>query len=164
MAQAMADGLSRHAALQQSPVTIRVPQFWPELCAADVLTMEYVEGHRAASLAIAALPQATRDELGRAMLQLFFAEVFDLGLVQTDPNFGNYLINDDGSELTLLDFGSVFELDQTVRTALCDTIVAGLINSDIRLERALVALGCLKPDAGESAKLSLIHISEPTRR
>ncbi|GIS02088.1 MAG: hypothetical protein CM15mP103_06390 [Gammaproteobacteria bacterium] len=125
----MADGLSRHAALQQSPVTIRVPQFWPELCAADVLTMEYVEGHRAASLAIAALPQATRDELGKAMLQLFFAEVFDLGLVQTDPNFGNYLINDDGSELTLLDFGSVFELDQTVRTALCDTIVAGLITA-----------------------------------
>ena len=57
MAQAMADGLSRHTALQQSPVTIRVPQFWPELCAADVLTMEYVEGHRAASLAIAALPR-----------------------------------------------------------------------------------------------------------
>ena len=167
MAQAMADGLSRHAALQQSPVTIRVPQFWPELCAADVLTMEYVEGHRAASLAIAALPQATRDELGKAMLQLFFAEVFDLGLVQTDPNFGNYLINDDGSELTLLDFGSVFELDQIVRTAVCDTIVAGLINSEIRLERALVALGCLKPDAGESAKATfkafINNLLEPLR-
>ena len=101
------------------------------------------------------------------MLQLFFAEVFDLGLVQTDPNFGNYLINDDGSELTLLDFGSVFELDQIVRTAVCDTIVAGLINSEIRLERALVALGCLKPDAGESAKATfkafINNLLEPLR-
>ena len=35
--------------------------------------MEYVEGHRAASLAIAALPQTTRDKLGKAMLRLFFA-------------------------------------------------------------------------------------------
>jgi predicted unusual protein kinase regulating ubiquinone biosynthesis (AarF/ABC1/UbiB family) len=152
MAQVMAEGLAQHEALQSAPVTLRVPHFWAELCSTSVLTMEYVEGHRAASPEVAALPQSARNALGKAMLQLFFAEVFDLGLVQTDPNFGNYLINDDGSELTLLDFGSVFELDKTVRTALCDTIIAGLTNDETRLEQALVALGCLKPDAGESAK------------
>ena len=152
MAQVMAEGLAQHEALQSAPVTLRVPHFWKELCSTNVLTMEYVEGHRAASPEVAALPQSARNELGKAMLQLFFAEVFDLGLVQTDPNFGNYLINDDGSELTLLDFGSVFELDKTVRTALCDTIIAGLTNDETRLEQALVALGCLKPDAGEGAK------------
>lgn len=152
IAQMMAEGLAQHEALQSAPVALRVPHFWAELCSINVLTMEYVEGHRAASPEVAALPQSARNALGKAMLQLFFAEVFDLGLVQTDPNFGNYLINDDGSELTLLDFGSVFELDETVRTALCDTIVAGLTNDETRLEQALVALGCLKPDAGESAK------------
>ena len=152
MAQVMAEGLAQHEALQSAPVTLRVPHFWAELCSTNVLTIEYVEGHRAASPEVAALPQSARNALGKAMLQLFFAEVFDLGLVQTDPNFGNYLINDDGSELTLLDFGSVFELDKTVRTALCDTIVAGLTNDETRLEQALIALGCLKPDAGESAK------------
>ena len=152
MAQVMAEGLAQHEALQSAPVTLRVPHFWTQFCSTNVLTMEYVEGHRAASPEVAALPQSARNELGKAMLQLFFAEVFDLGLVQTDPNFGNYLINDDGSELTLLDFGSVFELDKTVRIALCDTIIAGLTNDETRLEQALVALGCLKPDAGEGAK------------
>ena len=167
MAQVMAEGLSQHEALQESPVTLRVPQFWAELCRNNVLTMEYVEGHRAASPEVAALPQSARNELGKAMLRLFFAEVFDLGLVQTDPNFGNYLISDDGSELTLLDFGSVFELDEPVRAALCDTIVAGLSNDQARLERALVALGCLKPDAGESAKATfkafIRNLLEPLR-
>ena len=152
VAQMMAEGLAQHEALQSAPVTLRVPRFWAELCSTSVLTMEYVEGHRAASPEVAALPQSARNELGKAMLQLFFAEVFDLGLVQTDPNFGNYLINEDGSELTLLDFGSVFELDNTVRTALCDTIIAGLTSDETCLEQALVALGCLKPDAGEGAK------------
>ena len=152
MAQTMADALAKHRQLQRAPVTIRVPQFWPELCTIDVLTMEYVEGHRAASTAVATLPQPTRNELGKVILQLFFAEVFDLGLVQTDPNFGNYLINDAGTELTLLDFGSVFELDHTVQTALCNTILAGLNNDDARLEKALVQLGCLPSDAGDSAK------------
>ena len=152
MAQTMATALAEHSQLQRSPVSIRVPHFWPELCSVDVLTMEYVEGHRAASPAVATLPQPTRNELGKVILQLFFAEVFDLGLVQTDPNFGNYLINDAGTELTLLDFGSVFELDHTVQTALCNTILAGLNNDDARLEKALVQLGCLSSDAGDSAK------------
>jgi len=152
MAQTMADALAKHPQLRRAPVSIRVPQFWPELCTVDVLTMEYVDGYRAASTAVATLPQQTRNELGKVMLQLFFAEVFDLGLVQTDPNFGNYLINDAGTELTLLDFGSVFELDHTVQTALCNTILAGLNNDDARLEKALVQLGCLPSDAGDSAK------------
>ena len=167
VAKAMAEGLSQHAALQSAPVAIRIPQFWRELCSADVLTMEYIEGHRAASTEVATLSQATRNELGKVMLRLFFAEVFDLGLIQTDHNFGNYLINEDGSELTLLDFGSVFELDQTVRTALCNTIVAGLINDDARLETALVALGCLKSDAGEVARATfkafIGNLLEPLR-
>ena len=167
MAQVMAEGLAQHEALQSAPVTLRVPHFWTQFCSINVLTMEYVEGHRAASPEVAALPQSARNALGKAMLQLFFAEVFDLGLVQTDPNFGNYLINDDGSELTLLDFGSVFELDETVRTALCDTIVAGLTNDEMRLGQALVALGCLKPNAGESAKATfrafIRNLLEPLR-
>ena len=167
VAKAMADGLSQHAALQGAPVAIRIPQFWPGLCCANVLTMEYIEGHRAASTEVATLSQATRNELGKVMLRLFFAEVFDLGLVQTDPNFGNYLINDDGSELTLLDFGSVFVLDETVRATLCNTIVAGLINDDARLETALVALGCLKSDAGEVARATfkafISNLLEPLR-
>ena len=152
MAQTMRDALSQHLHVQSASVTIRVPQFWPELCRTEILTMEYVEGHSVGSAEVAALPQATRDELGKVMLQLFFAEVFDLGLVQTDPNFGNYLINDAGTELTLLDFGSVFELDQIVRAALYDTIVGGLIKDEERLEKALMQLGCLTSDAGDSAK------------
>lgn len=167
MAQTMQDALSQHPQLQRAAVTVRVPKFWPELCRPDVLTMEYVEGHRAASVEVAALPQTTRNALGRVMLQLFFAEVFDLGLVQTDPNFGNYLISETGSELTMLDFGSVFELNGPLRTALCDAIIAGLTDDETRLESALVQLGCLTPDAGESAKATfkafINNLLEPLR-
>jgi len=152
VAEAMADALRQHPVLQQSSVSVRVPQFWPEYCSQQVLTMEYVEGYRAASTEVAALPQSRRNELGRLMLQLFFIEVFDLGLVQTDPNFGNYLIGDKGEALTLLDFGSVTQLDESVRTALCDTIIAGLNDDDSGLEDALIRLGCLTTDAGPSAR------------
>ena len=127
-------------------------QFWQVYCCAHVLTLDYVEGHRAGSPAVAALSQGTRNALWRLMLQLFFIEVFDLGLVQTDPNFGNYLISDSGDELTLLDFGSVMALDDAVRGALCETIVAGLQGDDAILLDALVRLGCLPPDAESHAQ------------
>ncbi len=101
---------------------------------------------------VAALPQAVRDELGKQMLRLFFTEIFDFGLMQTDPNFGNYLINEEGSVLTLLDFGSVVELEGPLRTAICDTIVAGLRYNDAELEAALERLGCLSEGAGKHAR------------
>jgi predicted unusual protein kinase regulating ubiquinone biosynthesis (AarF/ABC1/UbiB family) len=152
MARTFASALEHHAHLTETQVALKVPQFWQAYCGAQVLTLDYVEGHRAGSVAVAALPQDTRNALGRLMLQLFFIEVFDLGLVQTDPNFGNYLISDSGDELTLLDFGSVMALDDAVRSALCETIVAGLQGDDALLLDALVRLGCLPPDAESHAQ------------
>lgn len=152
MATRMAEQLAAHPDLHDNPVALRVPRFWTDYCAADVLTLDFVAGHRAGSAQVARLPQAQRNALGRCMLQLFFIEVFDLGLVQTDPNFGNYLISDAGDALTLLDFGSVMALDNSVRTALCDTIVAGLLGDEEGLLDALTRLGCLPKDAGQHAR------------
>jgi predicted unusual protein kinase regulating ubiquinone biosynthesis (AarF/ABC1/UbiB family) len=167
MAQAFASALEHHAQLTETQVALKVPQFWQPYCGAQVLTLDYVEGHRAGSAAVAALSQDTRNALGRLMLQLFFIEVFDLGLVQTDPNFGNYLISDSGDELTLLDFGSVMALDDAVRSALCDTIVAGLQGDDALLLDALIRLGCLPSDAEshaqETFKTFVTTLLEPLR-
>ena len=167
MARAFASALDHHPHLTETEVALTVPQFWKDYCGPQVLTLDYVEGHRAGSSAVAALSQSTRNALGRLMLQLFFIEVFDLGLVQTDPNFGNYLISDSGDELTLLDFGSVMALDDAVRSALCETIVAGLQDDDILLLDALTRLGCLLPDAESHAqatfKTFVTNLLEPLR-
>ena len=167
MARAFASALDHHPHLTETEVALTVPQFWKDYCGPQVLTLDYVKGHRAGSAAVSALPQDTRNALGRLMLQLFFIEVFDLGLVQTDPNFGNYLISDSGDELILLDFGSVMALDNSVRSALCDTIVAGLKGDDASLIDALTRLGCLPPDAEshaqETFKTFVTNLLEPLR-
>ena len=167
MAVAFASALEHHPHLTETQVALTVPQFWQAYCGAQVLTLDYVKGHRAGSAAVAALSQSTRNGLGRLMLQLFFIEVFEIGLVQTDPNFGNYLISDTGDELTLLDFGSIMALDDALRSALCDTIVAGLQGDDALLLDALTRLGCLSPDAErhaqETFKTFVINLLEPLR-
>jgi predicted unusual protein kinase regulating ubiquinone biosynthesis (AarF/ABC1/UbiB family) len=53
-----------------------------------------------------------RRRMGAAMLDLYCHEFFQWGLVQTDPNFGNYLVKDNET-LILLDFGATQEFDQS---------------------------------------------------
>ena len=95
MAVNFADAIRGSETLENTPINLRVPRFWDAYCGEQVVTMDYINGHRAGSEAVAALPQGVRDELGKQMLRLFFTEIFEFGLMQTDPNFGNYLINEE---------------------------------------------------------------------
>jgi len=146
---------------------VHIPAYYPDYCSDTVLAMDYVLGNRVTSAKVAGLPQRVRDDLGRAMLKLFFTEVFEWGLMQTDPNFGNYLIDDRGSRLSLLDFGSVLELEPAVRLALVDTIVAGHRGDDDLLIDALTRLGCLRADSTDYARETfrgfVRHLLEPLR-
>ncbi|MFV8571765.1 ABC1 kinase family protein [Marinobacter sp. SBS5] len=92
-----------------------VPRVLQEYSTDHIIASTYEHGHSVSSPAVAALPQARRNELGKAALELFFRELFDWGEIQTDPNFGNYRIRiakepGEGSgwdKIVLLDFGAV---------------------------------------------------------
>ena len=103
------------------------PAYDAELSSRDVLVMDFVRGKLVTDPSVAALSQKRRDQLGRAMLELFFFEVFDLGLMQADPNFGNYLIGDIAAvALRSSTFGSVgARVCVTPSSALADTIAGG---------------------------------------
>ena len=50
--------------------------------------------------------QAQRDRVATALVRLAVREFFEMGLVQTDPNFGNYLFDARTGKVALLDFGA----------------------------------------------------------
>lgn len=167
MAERMATALNASHAKSAFPCEVYVPEYYPDFCSADVLAMEYIDGRRLSADLVAELSQETRNNLGKTMLRLFFVEVFDLGLMQSDPNFGNYLIDRDGRRLSLLDFGSVIELDATIQRALADTIISGHDEDDERLMDALIRLGCLREDSTDYARQTfqsfVRHLLEPLR-
>jgi predicted unusual protein kinase regulating ubiquinone biosynthesis (AarF/ABC1/UbiB family) len=90
---------------------LKVPKVYSDYCTKRVLVMSWETGHNLASDAVAVLSQERRNRLSRALLDLFLREVFDWNRMQTDPNFGNYLlqIDEQGEQdrLVLLDFGAV---------------------------------------------------------
>lgn len=81
-----------------------VPQVLPELTHRNVLAMTYVNGSPIDT--IIDLPQAERDRVMTALVELMLLELFGLKMVQTDPNFANYQYRRQTGEIVLLDFGA----------------------------------------------------------
>lgn len=81
-----------------------LPEVLPELTHRNVLAMTYVSGSPIET--IVDLPQAERDRVMTALIELMLLELFELKMVQTDPNFANYQYRRQTGEIVLLDFGA----------------------------------------------------------
>ncbi|MBE9540459.1 MAG: AarF/ABC1/UbiB kinase family protein [Proteobacteria bacterium] len=149
-----------------------VPRRYSRYCTDNILALEYIEGHLVTQAEIARLSQERRNALGVNMLELFFCELYQWGLLQTDPNFGNYLIRlhegaGENDELVLLDFGSVLECEPQFLAHLGNTILAGQEGDRALLIESLIGLGCLHDNSADEAKNSFSqfceHLLEPLR-
>jgi predicted unusual protein kinase regulating ubiquinone biosynthesis (AarF/ABC1/UbiB family) len=102
-----------------------LPEVLPELTHRNVLAMTYVAGNPIDS--IIDLPQAERDAVMSALIELMLFELFELRMVQTDPNFANYQYRRKTGEIVLLDFGATRRFK------------AGFVNNYKKLARAAIA-------------------------
>ena len=89
-----------------------VPKVYPDYSTPRILAMTYEYGVPINSNAIMTLSQERRNKLAEASLEICCREVFEWGEMQTDPNFGNYLVrlgngDDIPDKIILLDFGAV---------------------------------------------------------
>lgn len=89
-----------------------VPRIYPEYCTDTLLCMSFERGVPINSPIVLNLPQERRNRIAEAALDICVREVFEWGEIQTDPNFGNYLVrlaDQDGEpdRIVLLDFGAV---------------------------------------------------------
>ncbi|MFT5483609.1 MAG: putative unusual protein kinase regulating ubiquinone biosynthesis (AarF/ABC1/UbiB family) [Halieaceae bacterium] len=155
------------AQLDSYSIPLAVPAVYPRYCADGVLALEYIDGQVVTDDAIRALPLDRRNTLAKTMLELFFLEVYRWGLLQTDPNFGNYLIRStpDGDQLVLLDFGSVLHCSDEFRRYLGNIIRAGLEMDTAGVIDGLTGLGCLPEETSDEAKKLFAefcdHLLEP---
>ena len=96
-----------------------VPELLPDLSRRTVLAMTYVSGKPIET--VVSLPQAERDRVMTALVELMFMELFELRMVQTDPNFANYLYRGSSGQIVLLDFGATrhFKAASSIITANC---------------------------------------------
>jgi predicted unusual protein kinase regulating ubiquinone biosynthesis (AarF/ABC1/UbiB family) len=79
--------------------TVDRPLTTPEVLAMSLIAAEPLESVRGAA-------RELRDRIGGRLIALLLRELFDFGLMQTDPNPANYLYEPQTQRLALLDFGA----------------------------------------------------------
>ena len=89
-----------------------VPAPFFEMTTKKVLTMEFCEGCTLNDWIQSSPSVEDRNLVGKKILDLFILEFLDWRIVQTDPNFGNYLIQKKPLKIVLLDFGSSLEYSE----------------------------------------------------
>ena len=103
--QAEATHLAQFGSLLAGSDMFLVPDLHPALCTSQVLAMRYVDSAPLDSLSHA--PQALRDKVAAALIDLVLREIFVFGAMQTDPNWANYRYCPPSGRIVLLDFGAV---------------------------------------------------------
>ncbi len=102
---AEAQHLRQFGTLLEGSDMFALPTLHDALCTAQVLAMRYMESAPLDSLVDA--PQALRDRVAAALIDLVLRELFVFGAMQTDPNLANYRYDAKAGRIVLLDFGAV---------------------------------------------------------
>ncbi|MDT0583759.1 MULTISPECIES: AarF/ABC1/UbiB kinase family protein [Alteromonadaceae] len=140
-----------------------VPFVVDELTSSDILAMEYVEGSSISSLdegISGEQHQVLANDICEKLMALTYIELFDTQLMQSDPNFANYLYQKDSGKIVLLDFGACRTLSDHTSEHYKAMAIA-MQNQDRKgMELALLELGLI--DKNMSSKVTDIILNACT--
>lgn len=116
--------LARFADLLRDDPGFTVPELQPDWTTGQILSMSFVAGQPIEAVQDA--PQEVRDDVATRLIDLMLREVFQFGLMQTDPNFANYRYDPDTGRIVLLDFGAARDISPQIADQYRRLITAGL--------------------------------------
>lgn len=138
--------LERYAKLVANEPAFVVPRVHWDLTTTRVMAMDYVEGVPLETLSRPGTPQARRDAVGALLEKLLFRELFEFRVMQTDPNFANYLYQPQSGRVALLDFGATRTFPPEF-VACYARITRAVLDGDLEgVAREAIAIGYVGPD------------------
>ncbi|MBK1644238.1 ABC transporter [Thiocapsa imhoffii] len=144
-----------------------VPKVHRDLSTTRILAMDFADGVPVDQLADGRYRAAERDRAATALTRLAMRELFAFALVQSDPNFGNYLYDANTGRIVLLDFGAAVAVSEDLIAAYRALARAALADDRGAMRTAAIAIGYVSgddPSAQIDALLNLLSLaSEPLR-
>jgi predicted unusual protein kinase regulating ubiquinone biosynthesis (AarF/ABC1/UbiB family) len=127
--------------------------------------MSFVAGVPVESMVNA--PQVERDRIVSLLVSLLFRELFEFGLMQTDPNFANYRYDPESRQLILLDFGATRSFAPAFGQAYRQLMAAAMVGDRAAMTQAAMAIGYFDDRAQakhQTAVLDMMQMAlEPLR-
>ena len=131
-----------------------VPEVLPELSTPNILAMTFVRGVSIEH--ITTKPQEERDRVASALMNLVLRELFEFGVMQSDPNLANYLFDPGTGKIILLDFGAARDVSAEIEMFYRQMLSAGLTGNKQTLRSALEDFGLIDDE------MSAAHIASVT--
>ena len=158
--------LERYAQLVSDEPALLVPRVHHDLTTTRILAMDFVDAEPLDALIQAS--QRRRNALGAVLERLLFRELFEFRVMQTDPNFANFLYEPKSGRLALLDFGATrdFEPDFVANYA---RISRAVIDGDRdAVAREAVRIGYVDADDSAARVAAVVDmcllVCEPLRQ
>ncbi|KDN47944.1 ABC1-domain-containing protein [Tilletiaria anomala UBC 951] len=143
-----------------------VPRVVNALCTSRVLTTEMMAG-QPLTQAISHLKQTQKDAIATSILELSLRELFQWRLMQTDPNWTNFLWNGQTRKIELIDFGATREYSERFMDHWVRLLWAAVEGDREECRKWSLAVGYLTGEESEkmlNAHLdSMIALGEPFR-
>ena len=127
-----------------------VPLVYPDYSTKKIITMEKIDGKSLSDWTQKSL-LGERQTLAHQLISLYLEEFFKHGLVQTDPNPGNFLLTKD-NRIGLLDFGAVKTYDQAFIDGYRNVLVASHNKDDKKILEESVRLNFIDIRESEEVK------------
>ncbi|MEM8655727.1 MAG: AarF/ABC1/UbiB kinase family protein [Pseudomonadota bacterium] len=118
-----------------------VPALHDPLTTRTVLAMGFVPSAPIETLEAA--PQDARDGAVRALCDLVLRELFEFGVMQTDPNFANYRYDPESGRIVLLDFGATRAVPKPLVAQIGALVRAGMTGARDEVDRLVAEIGLL---------------------
>ncbi|WP_420825460.1 ABC1 kinase family protein [Vibrio astriarenae] len=133
-----------------------VPQIITEATCDTVLTMEFLNGVEIETLA--SVDQDTRDFVMTKLLGLLFREIFEFRVVQTDPNFANYLFLPETNQIGLLDFGACRDYNSVISDGYRNAFSSVVNQDNDGLNHALEQIGFFSEEINPEQRQSVLNL------
>ncbi len=131
--------LTRFNTLLAGSDVFMLPEVQADLSSATVLAMTYIESQPLESLTAA--PQEVRNRVTGQLIELVLRELFEFGLMQTDPNLANYRYEPQSKRVVLLDFGAVRNIAPELTSDFRALLDAALDRDTMRTRSAMQKIG-----------------------
>lgn len=116
-----------------------LPQPHDAFTTEEVLAMNFIEGRSIEKTAFQL--QDIRDDIVTKLIRLCLEEVYHFHLMQSDPNFANYIYNLDSRTIGLLDFGATLAITENSVSGYKTLIQAGMKGDRQAVRKAAIELG-----------------------
>jgi predicted unusual protein kinase regulating ubiquinone biosynthesis (AarF/ABC1/UbiB family) len=135
-----------------------VPTYYPDFSTDKILAMSFIESEPIESLIEA--PQESRDRAAELLLDLTLRELFELKMMQTDPNFANYRYNEKTKAIVLLDFGASTDIESGLSEKYAEIMRIALEGERDEVFDLLVRLSFIPPEIPPQYKSKFLEMIE----